>query len=145
MRRREFVSLLGGAAAAWPLVARAQQATMPVICYKGSYGAGAAGTGVSERNRVTFFKGLAEPGYVEGRNVAVEYRWIAGQNERLPAVLRDLIERRGAVLAPTTSTAAALAAKAAPKPSPSSFGSRAIRLAAAWSRASTGRRATLRV
>src|SRR5262245_48992823 len=121
MRRREFVGFIGGAAA-WPLAARAQQAAMPVIGYLGSNGAGSFATDSgSEQNRAAFFKGLAETGYVEGRNVTVEYRWVGGQNERLPAVLRDLIERRVAVLAATISTAAALAAKAATQTIPIVF------------------------
>src|SRR5262249_8656530 len=114
MRRREFITGLGGAAAAWPLAARAQQSAMPVIGYLGSYGAGAAGADSgTEQNRAAFFRGLVETGYIEGRNVAVEYRWVAGQNERLPAILHDLIERRVAALATVSSTADALAAKAA--------------------------------
>jgi len=121
MRRREFITIAAGAAVAWPLAARAQQPAMPVIGYLGSYGAGAAGGDGSEVNRVAFVNGLAETGYIEGRNVAVDYRWIAGQNERLPALLRELIERRVAALAAVTSTAAALAAKAATQTIPIVF------------------------
>src|SRR5262249_42113646 len=122
MRRREFITGLGGAAAAWPLAARAQQSAMPVIGYLGSYGAGAAGADSgTEQNRAAFFRGLAETGYIEGRNVAVEYRWVAGQNERLPAILHDLIERRVAALATVSSTADVLAAKAATKTIPIVF------------------------
>ena len=108
VRRREFITLLGGAAA-WPLAARAQQ-RLPVIGYLGGYG---AAPGNSQSNLAAFRKGLAEIGYAEGRNVAIEYRWVADQNDQLPAMLRDLINRGVAVLAPITSTAAALAAKAA--------------------------------
>jgi putative ABC transport system substrate-binding protein len=120
MRRREFITLLGGAAA-WPLAARAQQ-RLPVIGYLGGYGAGAvAAPGNSQSNLAAFRKGLAEIGYAEGRNVAIEYRWVADQNDRLPAMLRDLINRGVAVLAPITSTAAALAAKAATQTIPIVF------------------------
>jgi len=108
IRRRTFITLLGGAAA-WPLAARAQQ-RLPVIGYLGGYG---AAPGNSQSNLAAFRKGLAEIGYAEGRNVAIEYRWVADQNDQLPAMLRDLINRGVAVLAPITSTAAALAAKAA--------------------------------
>src|SRR5262249_10409691 len=122
MRRREFITGLGGAAAAWPLAARAQQSAMPVIGYLGSYGAGAAGADSgTEQTRAAFFRGLVETGYIEGRNVAVEYRWVAGQNEWLPAILHDLIERRVAALATVSSTADALAAKAATQTIPIVF------------------------
>ena len=116
IRRRTFITLLGGAAA-WPLAARAQQ-RLPVIGYLGGYG---AAPGNSQSNLAAFRKGLAEIGYAEGRNVAIEYRWVADQNDRLPAMLRDLINRGVAVLAPITSTAAALAAKAATQTIPIVF------------------------
>jgi putative tryptophan/tyrosine transport system substrate-binding protein len=121
MRRREFIAGLGGAVAAWPLGARAQRPSVPVIGYLGSYGLGSIGTGGDERIRALFLKGLAETGYVEGRNVAIEYRWVEGQNEKLPALLHDLIERRVAVLATVGSTAMALAAKAATQTIPIVF------------------------
>jgi putative ABC transport system substrate-binding protein len=119
--RRELISFLGSAAAAWPLAARAQDSTMAAIGYLGSYGAGAVAAPTGARNLALFRKGLMETGYVEGRNVRIEYRWVAGQNDRLPALLRDLIERGVAVLAPVSSTAAALAAKAATQSIPIVF------------------------
>jgi putative ABC transport system substrate-binding protein len=106
MRRRDFVAGLGSAAA-WPLVARAQQAAVPVI---GFVDAGSADT--SARNVAAFRKGLGETGYVESRNVTVEYHHLEGQFDRLPALMDDLVRRRVAVIA-TVTTAAAIAAKAA--------------------------------
>jgi putative tryptophan/tyrosine transport system substrate-binding protein len=118
MRRRELIAGLGGAVA-WPVVVRAQRSLVPLIGYLGNYGSGSV---ADERLRTQFLKGLAEAGYVEGQNVAVEYRWVAGQNEKLPAILHDLIdERRVAVLATLGSTAMALAAKAATQTIPIVF------------------------
>src|SRR6202051_1522254 len=107
MRRREFIAGLGGAAT-WPRVARAQQPALPVIgfVYAGSAEASAGFA-------AAFRKGLGETGYVEGRNVTVEYHWLEGQYDRLPALMADLVRRRVAVIATPGSPLVALAAKAA--------------------------------
>src|SRR5580704_15737281 len=116
MRRREFIAGLGSAVA-WPRVVRAQQPALPVVGYVGVGSADAYAGYVA-----AFRKGLGETGYVEGQNVTVEYHWLEGQYDRLPALVADLVRRQVAVIATPANAMAARAAEAATATIPIVFG-----------------------
>ena len=108
MRRREFIKAIAGGAAAWPLAARAQQSTMPIVGFLSSVSASTV-----PRYLAAFHAGLAETGYRDGDNVAIEYRWAEGQYHRLPALAADLVARRVNVIAAVGGTTSVLAARSA--------------------------------
>jgi len=117
VRRREFIRLISGTAVAWPLAAHAQQPAMPVV---GLVNGGSADAAV--RFVAAFRKGLNETGYVEGQNVTVEYHWLEGQYDRVPALMADLVRRRVAVIVTPSIATVALAAEAATATIPIVFG-----------------------
>src|SRR5262245_44155241 len=128
MIRREFITLLGGAAA-WPLTAHGQQQTMLMIGYLSG-----ATFDMTREYVAAFHQGLADAGFAEGRNVAIDYRWAEGHNERLPALATDLVRREVAVIAVGGSTPGALAAKSVTDTIPVVFFGR-YRPRQNWSRA----------
>ena len=130
MRRRTFITLLGGAVAAWPLAARAQQPAMPVIGFL-DFGSAAERT----QQVAAFRKGLAEGGYQEGQSVALEFRWAEGQYGRFAELAADLVRRGVNVIVTPGSGTAALAAKAATTTIPIVLGSTSDPVKEGWSRA----------
>jgi putative ABC transport system substrate-binding protein len=134
MRRREFITLLGGAAATWPPAARAQQDALPVVAF---VDAGSADRRVNSARGGAFQTGLYETGYADSKNVIVEFQSLTGQYDRAPSLMADLVRRRVTVIA-TLSTPATLAAKAATTTIPIVFGIAGDPVNSVWSIASPG-------
>src|SRR5579862_1814500 len=126
MERRAFITFVGGAAVAWPLAVRAQQPALPVIGYLSSGRVdphrGALPPGAAKDRTSVFLQGLAESGYIVGRNVSIEYRWAEGHYDRLPALAADLVRRRVSLIVAPDSIVTAKAAKAATATIPIVFG-----------------------
>jgi putative ABC transport system substrate-binding protein len=139
MRRREFITLLGSGAATWPLSARAQQSTMPIVGFVSGRSAN-----TSVREVAGFLKGFNETGYVEGQNATIEYHWLEGQYDRLPSLMADFVRRRVAVIVTLGSGPAAVAAKSATSTIPIVFavGEDAVRMGLVTSLSRPGGNAT---
>jgi len=139
VRRRDFITLLGRGAATWPLSARAQQSTMPIVGFVSGRSAD-----TSVREVAAFRKGFNESGYFEGQNATIEYHWLEGQYDRLPSLMADFVRRRVAVIATLGSNPGALAAKAATTTIPIVFsvGEDAVKMGLVTSLARPGGNAT---